>query len=49
MTSQVVASLRSEPQRAESTWASHDRVENIARKELGMRLPAAAEMQVVVP
>ncbi|MEP5764450.1 MAG: cell division protein FtsL [Halieaceae bacterium] len=33
----------------QSTWAAHHRVERLARKELGMRLPEAAELQVVLP
>jgi cell division protein FtsL len=33
----------------QSTWASHHRVEQLARKELGMRLPASDELQVVRP
>jgi cell division protein FtsL len=32
-----------------STWAAHHRVEQLARKQLKMRLPAAAELQVVMP
>ena len=33
----------------QSTWAGHHRVEQIARRELGMRPPDAAELQVVRP
>ena len=33
----------------QSTWASHHRVEQLARKQLKMRLPATAELQVVLP
>ncbi len=33
----------------QSTWAAHHRVEQLARKELDMRLPRASELQVVVP
>jgi len=33
----------------ESTWAAHHRVEQLANKQLGMRLPEAAELQVVLP
>ena len=33
----------------QSTWASHHRVERLARKQLGMRLPEPAELQVVLP
>jgi cell division protein FtsL len=33
----------------QSTWAGHHRVEQLARKQLKMRLPAAAELQVVMP
>ena len=32
-----------------STWAAHHRVEQLARKELGMRLPEASELRVVMP
>ena len=32
-----------------STWAGHHRVEQLARKQLGMRLPSATELQVVQP
>ncbi|MBT4519965.1 MAG: cell division protein FtsL [Halieaceae bacterium] len=30
-----------------STWASHHRVEQIARRELGMTAPAVTDMRVV--
>ena len=33
----------------QSTWAAHHRVEQLARKELGMRLPVVTELQVVQP
>jgi cell division protein FtsL len=33
----------------QSTWAGHHRVEQLARKQLGMRLPGASELQVVLP
>ena len=33
----------------QSTWAAHYRVEQLARRELGMRLPKAAELDVVSP
>ena len=33
----------------ESTWAAHHRVEQLARRELNMRLPVAAELEVVPP
>lgn len=33
----------------QSTWASHYRVEQLARRQLKMRLPAIAEMRVVLP
>jgi cell division protein FtsL len=33
----------------QSTWASHHRVEQLARKQLKMRLPTTAELQVVLP
>ena len=33
----------------QSTWASHHRVERLARKQLGMRLPRADELEVVLP
>lgn len=32
-----------------STWAGHHRVEQLARTQLGMRLPGATELQVVLP
>ena len=32
-----------------STLAAHQRVERLARRELGMRLPAVHELKVVVP
>lgn len=33
----------------QSTWAAHHRVEQLARRELDMRLPKAAELDVVAP
>ena len=33
----------------QSTWASHHRVEQLARKELDMRLPSTDELEVVLP
>ena len=33
----------------QSTWAAHNRVEKLARRELGMRLPQADELRVVRP
>ena len=33
----------------QSTWAAHHRVEQLARRELGMRLPQADELTVVRP
>jgi cell division protein FtsL len=33
----------------QSTWAAHHRVEQLARTQLGMRLPAVTELQVVLP
>ncbi len=33
----------------QSTWAAHHRVEQLARKELGMRLPLVTELQIVLP
>ena len=33
----------------QSTWAAHHRVEQLARRELGMRLPEANELRVVRP
>ncbi len=33
----------------QSTWATHHRVELLARRELGMRLPTASELRVVRP
>ena len=33
----------------QSTWAAHYRVEQLARSELHMRLPQAAELRVVRP
>ena len=32
----------------QSTWAAHHRVEQLARRELDMRLPKAAELNVVM-
>ena len=33
----------------QSTWAMHARIEKIASRELGMRVPTAARVQVVAP
>ena len=33
----------------QSTWAMHARIEKIAARELGMRVPSAARVQVVAP
>jgi cell division protein FtsL len=33
----------------QSTWAAHHRVEQLARKELGMHLPLPSELEVVSP
>ena len=33
----------------QSTWATHARIEKIAGRELGMRVPSAARIQVVAP
>jgi cell division protein FtsL len=33
----------------QSTWAAHHRVEQLARKQLGMHLPVVTELQVVLP
>jgi len=33
----------------QSTWASHHRVEKVARKDLGMRAPDLARYTVVAP
>lgn len=33
----------------QSTWAGHHRVEQLARRELDMRLPTAGEVRVVTP
>lgn len=33
----------------QSTWAAHGRIERIAGRELGMRLPSVARTQVVAP
>ncbi len=33
----------------QSTWAAHYRVEQLARRDLDMRLPRAAELDVVTP
>ena len=33
----------------QSTWATHSRVERIARKKLDMRLPVADEIMVITP
>ncbi len=33
----------------QGTWATHARIERIATRELGMRLPAAGRVEVVQP
>ena len=33
----------------QSTWAMHARIEKIAARELGMRVPSAARVQVLQP
>ena len=33
----------------QSTWAMHARIENIAARKLGMRVPPASRVQVVAP
>lgn len=33
----------------QSTWAGHHRVEQLARRELDMRVPTAGEIRVVTP
>jgi cell division protein FtsL len=33
----------------QSTWATHARVEKLAVRALGMRVPAAARIQVIAP
>ena len=33
----------------QSTWAMHARIEKIAARELGMRVPSAARVQVLAP
>ncbi len=33
----------------QSTWGTHSRVERIARKRLGMRLPSTSEVVVIGP
>ena len=33
----------------QSTWAMHARIEKIATRELGMRVPVSARVQVVAP
>jgi len=33
----------------QSTWAMHARIEKIAARELGMRVPTAARVQVLQP
>jgi cell division protein FtsL len=33
----------------QSTWAAHARIEKIAGRELGMRVPSVARTQVVAP
>lgn len=33
----------------QSTWATHARVEKLAVKALGMRVPAASRIQVIAP
>ncbi len=32
----------------QSTWAAHHRVEQLAKKELGMRVPSMSELRVVL-
>ena len=39
----------SQLQLEQSTWGGYARVERLAREEMNMRLPAAAERQVVRP
>ena len=33
----------------QSTWATHARIEKLATRDLGMRVPSAARIQVVAP
>jgi cell division protein FtsL len=33
----------------QSTWTAHNRIENLASERLGMRIPDAAEVQMVAP
>jgi cell division protein FtsL len=33
----------------QSTWAMHARIEKIAARELGMRVPSAARVQILSP
>ncbi len=33
----------------QSTWATHNRIERVARERLHMRLPRAAEIEIVRP
>lgn len=33
----------------QSTWATHARIEKLAGRDLGMRVPAASRIQVVAP
>ena len=33
----------------QSTWATHARIESIAARKLGMRVPPASRVQVVTP
>lgn len=33
----------------QSTWTAHNRIETLAREQLGMRIPEAAEVRLVTP
>lgn len=33
----------------QSTWATHGRIEDVARQKLGMKIPAAAAVVIVKP
>ncbi len=33
----------------QSTWATHGRIEKLARKKLGMRIPGPGEVVVITP
>jgi cell division protein FtsL len=33
----------------QSTWATHERIESLARKRLGLRLPPISETVLVTP